>query len=47
MLEDPRIIDAERTGNTQGGVWAGTGGIFTPIKNPPPSGNSGEGKKEI
>lgn len=44
MLDDPRMLEAEKTGDYPYGTWAGLGGVFAPIKNPPPSGNSGKGK---
>ena len=47
MLDDPRISEAEKTGACSNGTWAGLGGVFAPIKNPLPSGNSEKGKKEI
>lgn len=46
MLDDPRILQAEKTGACSNGTWTGLGGVFVPIKNPLPSGNSGKGKKK-
>ena len=47
MLDDPRISEAERTGACPYGTWTGLGGVYAPIKNPLPSGNSEKGKKHL
>lgn len=46
MLDDPRISEAEKTGACSNGTWTGLGGVFAPIKNPLPSGNSEKGIKK-
>ena len=46
MLDDPRILEAERTGYSKGGTWVGLGGEFEGVKMPLADGSPDKGQKK-